>query len=196
MRTCSASSHSAPRRVFKGRCSWSTATAVRSQPRRDDISRSRPRPTSTSSGKGRRGTCSTTTIPRSSIARRSTSQTGSHVICTRRVEAHDEATLPIRGNEPRADTGSRRRGSTLTTPAFTELTEPYRRQLHVHCYRMLGSFADADDLVQETLLRAWRGRAGFRGGALVRTWLYRIAPNACLTALQRRQRRILPSDVA
>jgi RNA polymerase sigma-70 factor (ECF subfamily) len=82
------------------------------------------------------------------------------------------------------------------TAAFTALTEPYRRQLHVHCYRMLGSFVDADDLVQETLLRAWRGRAGFRGGSLVRTWLYRIATNACLTALARRQRRILPPDIA
>jgi RNA polymerase sigma-70 factor (ECF subfamily) len=80
--------------------------------------------------------------------------------------------------------------------AFTELTEAYRRQLHVHCYRMLGSFADAEDLVQETLLRAWRGRTGFRGGASLRTWLYRIATNACLTALRRRPRRILPSDVA
>jgi RNA polymerase sigma-70 factor (ECF subfamily) len=76
--------------------------------------------------------------------------------------------------------------------AFAALTEPYRRQLHVHCYRMLGSFDEAEDLVQETLLRAWRGRAGFEGRSMVRTWLYRIATNACLDFLESRSRR-LPS---
>ena len=74
--------------------------------------------------------------------------------------------------------------------AFAALTEPYRRQLHVHCYRMLGSFDEAEDLVQETLLRAWRGRAGFEGRSMVRTWLYRIATNACLDALESRSRRL------
>jgi RNA polymerase sigma-70 factor, ECF subfamily len=81
-------------------------------------------------------------------------------------------------------------------PAFTALAERYRRQLHVHCYRMLGSFEDAEDLVQETFLRAWRGRAGFEGRSLFRTWLYRIATNACLNALERAPRRVLPQDVA
>ena len=80
--------------------------------------------------------------------------------------------------------------------AFAALAERYRRQLHVHCYRMLGSFDDAEDLVQETLLRAWRGRAGFEGRAQFRTWLYRIATNACLNALERAPRRVLPQDVA
>src|SRR5947209_10478207 len=80
--------------------------------------------------------------------------------------------------------------------AFAAVTEPYRRQLHVHCYRMLGSFDDAEDLVQETLLRAWRGRATFEGRSLFRTWLYRIATNACLNALERAPRRVLPQDVA
>src|SRR5579871_5699056 len=80
--------------------------------------------------------------------------------------------------------------------AFAELTERYRRQLQVHCYRMLGSFDDAEDLVQETLLRAWRGRASFEGRSLFRTWLYRIATNACLNALERAPRRVLPQDVA
>jgi RNA polymerase sigma-70 factor, ECF subfamily len=80
--------------------------------------------------------------------------------------------------------------------AFAALAERYRRQLFVHCYRMLGSVQDAEDLVQETLLRAWRARAGFQGRSLFRTWLYRIATNACLNALQRRQRRILPPDLA
>jgi RNA polymerase sigma-70 factor (ECF subfamily) len=74
--------------------------------------------------------------------------------------------------------------------AFAALTEPYRRQLHLHCYRMLGSFDEAEDLVQETLLRAWRGRAGFEGRSMVRTWLYRIATNACLDHLYSRSRRL------
>jgi RNA polymerase sigma-70 factor, ECF subfamily len=81
-------------------------------------------------------------------------------------------------------------------PAFTALVEPYRRQLQVHCYRMLGSVDDSEDLVQETLLRAWRGRAHFEGRSLLRTWLYRIATNACLNALARAPRRVMPQDVA
>jgi RNA polymerase sigma-70 factor, ECF subfamily len=80
--------------------------------------------------------------------------------------------------------------------AFALLAERYRRQLHVHCYRMLGSFEDAEDLVQETLLRAWRSRSSFQGRSLFRTWLYRIATNACLNALERSPRRILVADVA
>jgi RNA polymerase sigma-70 factor (ECF subfamily) len=78
--------------------------------------------------------------------------------------------------------------------AFAALTEPYRRQLHVHCYRMLGSFDEAEDLVQETLLRAWRARAGFEGRSMVRTWLYRIATNACLDVLESRSRPLLSAD--
>jgi len=74
--------------------------------------------------------------------------------------------------------------------AFAALTEPYRRQLHVHCYRMLGSFDEAEDLVQETLLRAWKGRAGFEGRSTVRTWLYRIATNACLDLIESKSRRL------
>jgi len=79
--------------------------------------------------------------------------------------------------------------------AFTALVERYRDQLQVHCYRMLGSFDDSEDLVQETLLRAWRSRATFEGRSLLRTWLYRIATNACLNALERAPRRVLPQDV-
>jgi RNA polymerase sigma-70 factor (ECF subfamily) len=74
--------------------------------------------------------------------------------------------------------------------AFAALTEPYRRQLHVHCYRMLGSFDEAEDLVQETMLRAWKGRAGFEGRSTVRTWLYRIATNACLDLIESKSRRL------
>jgi RNA polymerase sigma-70 factor, ECF subfamily len=79
--------------------------------------------------------------------------------------------------------------------AFAALVERYRRQLHVHCYRMLGSVDDADDLVQETFLNAWRGRRGFEGRSSLRTWLYRIATNACLRALERTPRRRMPQDV-
>jgi RNA polymerase sigma-70 factor (TIGR02960 family) len=73
--------------------------------------------------------------------------------------------------------------------AFRELTEPHRRELQVHCYRILGSMQDAEDLVQETLLAAWRGLEGFEGRASVRAWLYRIATNRCLNALRARSRR-------
>jgi len=73
--------------------------------------------------------------------------------------------------------------------AFRELTEPYRRELQVHCYRMLGSFQDAEDALQDTLLAAWQGLEGFEGRASIRTWLYRIATNRCLNARRSASRR-------
>lgn len=78
--------------------------------------------------------------------------------------------------------------------AFRRLAEPFRKELQLHCYRMLGSVHDAEDLVQETLLRAWRGLEGFQGRASLRNWLYRIATNACINALASRKsaRRLLP----
>ena len=79
--------------------------------------------------------------------------------------------------------------------AFAELTGPYRRELQVHCYRMLGSLTDAEDLLQETLLAAWRGLPGFQERSSVRSWLYRIATNQCLNALRAAGRRVIPEPV-
>lgn len=73
--------------------------------------------------------------------------------------------------------------------AFRELTGPYLRELHLHCYRMLGSLADADDLLQETLIAAWCGLDGFASRSSVRAWLYRVATNRCLNAIRDAKRR-------
>ncbi len=80
--------------------------------------------------------------------------------------------------------------------AFRTLVEPHSRDLHLLCYRMLGSFLDAEDATQEALLKAWRGISSYDGRASVRTWLCRIATNACLDMLRSRKRRVLPADVA
>jgi RNA polymerase sigma-70 factor, ECF subfamily len=82
--------------------------------------------------------------------------------------------------------------------AFAARLERHRRELQVHCYRMLGSFEDSEDLVQETFLRAWRGRETFGSGgrSSFRAWLYRIATNACLDVLRGRPRRVVPPEVA
>ena len=93
------------------------------------------------------------------------------------------------------DSGDDRRRPTLARAragddeAFRALTDPYRRELQVHCYRILGSLQDAEDVVQETLLSAWRGLAGFEERASLRSWLYRIATNRCLNALRDSGRR-------
>src|SRR4051794_18834959 len=85
----------------------------------------------------------------------------------------------------------------LDRSGFAALFERHRRELQVHCYRLLGSFEDSEDLVQETFLRAWRTRTSFGldGRFELRAWLYRIATNACLDVLRTRPRRVMPPDV-
>ena len=78
--------------------------------------------------------------------------------------------------------------------AFARLVEPHRRELHAHCYRMLGSVHDAEDALQDALLRAWRGMPSFQGRSSYRTWLYRVATNACLDVIARRANRVLLID--
>jgi RNA polymerase sigma-70 factor (ECF subfamily) len=78
--------------------------------------------------------------------------------------------------------------------AFDRLVEAHRAELHAHCYRMVGSLHDADDALQDTLLRAWRALPAFRGRSSLRTWLYRIATNVCLDVIARRPKRVLPID--
>src|SRR5947209_13601877 len=78
--------------------------------------------------------------------------------------------------------------------AYGQLVESYRRELHAHCYRMLGSVPDAEDALQEALLRAWRGLPRFAGRSSFRSWLYTIATNTCLRLIERRPRRVLPID--
>src|SRR5207248_7335019 len=80
--------------------------------------------------------------------------------------------------------------------AFARLVEPYRSELHAHCYRMLGSVHDAEDSLQDAMLRAWRGLKSFEGRSSLRSWLYTIATNTCLNAIAKRPKRVLPIDYA
>ncbi|MDQ3934417.1 MAG: sigma-70 family RNA polymerase sigma factor [Actinomycetota bacterium] len=87
--------------------------------------------------------------------------------------------------------------ATSTAPTeddFRRLVEPHRRELHAHCYRMLGSLQDAEDALQEAMLRAWRGLGKFEGRSSLRSWLYTIATNTCLNHIERRPKRVLPID--
>jgi RNA polymerase sigma-70 factor, ECF subfamily len=85
-------------------------------------------------------------------------------------------------------------GAVMDEAEFWRLVEPHRRSLLAHCYRLLGSFADAEDAVQDALMRAWRGLDSFEGRSTPRTWLHQIATNVCLDTLARRRRRVLPID--
>src|SRR5204863_4754231 len=78
--------------------------------------------------------------------------------------------------------------------AYRRLVEPHRSELHAHCYRMLGSVQDAEDALQEALVRAWRGLARFEGRSSLRSWLYTISTNTCLNTIERRPKRVLPTD--
>src|SRR3979411_1265126 len=84
--------------------------------------------------------------------------------------------------------------SALDSASFQELIEPYRSELHAHCYRMLGSVHDAEDALQDALLRAWRALSQFEGRSSLRSWLYTIATNTCLNLIARRPKRVLPID--
>jgi RNA polymerase sigma-70 factor (ECF subfamily) len=92
------------------------------------------------------------------------------------------------------DTDTLRAAQAGDEAAFERLVGGYRRELYAHCYRLLGSVADAEDALQEALLRAWRALPRFEGRSSLRSWLYRIATNACLRAIERRPPRVLPID--
>ncbi|HUF99784.1 MAG TPA: sigma-70 family RNA polymerase sigma factor [Ilumatobacter sp.] len=94
------------------------------------------------------------------------------------------------------DTMTRGVPTPMNDEGFDALVQPHQRALHAHCYRMLASLHDADDALQETLLRAWKGFDGFDGRSSLRTWLYTIATNVCLRAMERRQRHFLPIDTS
>src|SRR4029077_4499837 len=97
----------------------------------------------------------------------------------------------------RADPGEEallERGRSGSEAAYQELVEVHRAELHAHCYRILGSVQDAEDALQDALLRAWRGLAGFEGRSSLRSWLYKIATNTCLDTVAKRPKRVLPID--
>src|SRR5947207_12299916 len=109
-----------------------------------------------------------------------------------RLVAMATQTRPTNPNEERLLADAR----TGDEAAFGRLVEPYRSELHAHCYRMLGSVHDAEDSLQDAMLRAWRGLKSFEGRSSLRSWLYTIATNTCLNAIAKRPKRVLPVDYA
>ena len=105
------------------------------------------------------------------------------------------STVPVAGMTSTLDIVELEAARRGDPDAFEMLVSPLRDQLLAHCYRMLGSIHDADDALQETMLRAWKGLAGFDGRSQFSTWLYRIATNASLDAISRNARRVLPADL-
>src|SRR4029079_19295108 len=121
--------------------------------------------------------------PRDSAWR--TSRRARRVMSFREVVGHTAMTISTHSHSRATDES-----------AFAGQVQQHRRELHVHCYRMLGSFDDCEDMVQETFLRAWRSRSSFAGRSSVRAWLYKIATNACLDALDKRPRVPVSGEIS
>ncbi|WP_458243796.1 sigma-70 family RNA polymerase sigma factor [Streptomyces sp. MAI_2237] len=123
------------------------------------------------------------------VARDTANDSVTQAAVTQQGTGHVTPTAAGENVTPEPVTQSSAARSALNEADFAALTESHRREIHVHCYRMTGSYDDAEDLVQETFLRAWRARDAFEGRAGARTWLYRIATNACLDFQRRTARR-------
>src|SRR6202046_2772665 len=105
------------------------------------------------------------------------------------------ATTEVLGNRPPDVGGAGRSAAMLGSADFARLTDPFRPELLAYCYRMLGSLHDAEDQLQETLIRAWRSYGQVEGRGWLRTWLYPLATNSCVSAREKRRRRPLPSGL-